>query len=267
MKDENKPPKSRFLATLSLWVYLFFMHVFYYGNEMLDKNSLEWRVYTGKEKTSGSACGPYINSVIDFWKKKRKKEKTLKNKKETKASFLLWFQMSKVSSINISKCKPNHSWWLIYKDANLPSRKCEQNMERMNKSRWAVRCGERWRWLHHSSPSYHLVAPPVPLQIANCICRWCWGWLLLATQPPAQLSIIYQAEICRVFPLLSLSYSYLHEVAVQSLFYTYIHVKPLIHLKIFWPWCFIYSCVCDGVSCIFAIQSLFVTHWPLRPAV
>lgn len=45
------------------------MHVFYYGNEMLDKNSLEWRVYTGKEKTSGRACGPNINSVIDQKKK------------------------------------------------------------------------------------------------------------------------------------------------------------------------------------------------------
>lgn len=48
------------------------MHVLYYGNEILDINSLEWRVYTGKEKTSGRACGPNINGVIDLKKKKKK---------------------------------------------------------------------------------------------------------------------------------------------------------------------------------------------------
>lgn len=46
------------------------MHVLYYGNEILDKNSLEWSVYTGREKTSGRACGPNINSVTDLKKKK-----------------------------------------------------------------------------------------------------------------------------------------------------------------------------------------------------
>lgn len=43
--------------------------MFYYGNEMLDKNTLECRVDTGKwRKQVGGLCGPTINSVIDFKK-------------------------------------------------------------------------------------------------------------------------------------------------------------------------------------------------------
>lgn len=46
--------------------------MFYYGNEMLDKNTLECRVDTGKwRKQVGGLCGPTINSVIDLKKLKK----------------------------------------------------------------------------------------------------------------------------------------------------------------------------------------------------
>lgn len=58
--------------------------MFYYGNEMLDKNTLECRVDTGKwRKQVGGLCGPTINSVID-----------LKNLKKSSSSSLphVWFE-------------------------------------------------------------------------------------------------------------------------------------------------------------------------------
>lgn len=51
----------------------FFMHVFYYGNEMLDKNTLEGRVHTGKwRKQVGGLCGPLLTVSLIYKKKKKK---------------------------------------------------------------------------------------------------------------------------------------------------------------------------------------------------